>query len=300
MKNDPLAPTVLVVDDEETERCSLADILRLESYQVTAAASGEAAVAALRQQKEADRLPFDVMLLDLKMPGMDGLSVLRIASQEAPETQVILLTAHGSLESAIEALRRGASDYLLKPTSPGQIVQSVGRALQRRRDLLRQRDLLGQLETSLFQLKSVSGGAGDSAASQLKADRRPAAPQLPYEPQSAPRLPLGAGVTLDPARRELHSEADPMLIVSLTPSEAKFLQVIVEHRPQVLSHQALVEKVQGYEVADWEAPEVLRPLVSRLRHKLAHFPGGARWIISIRGTGYAFEGPPADLSTTGV
>jgi DNA-binding NtrC family response regulator len=110
---------ILVVDDESTARKSWADILRLESYQVATASSGEAAVAAL--QKET----YDIMLLDLRMPGMDGLEVLKSASKIAPDTQIIVLTAHGSLESAIEALRQGAHDYLLKPASPEQVLSSV-------------------------------------------------------------------------------------------------------------------------------------------------------------------------------
>jgi DNA-binding NtrC family response regulator len=109
---------ILVVEDEETTRRSLAEILHLEGYQVLPVSSGEAALEALRKD------PFDVVLLDLKMPGMDGLEVLRTAARIAPETMVILLTAHGSLESAIEAVRFQAHDYLTKagdhPADPQQ------------------------------------------------------------------------------------------------------------------------------------------------------------------------------------
>ena len=136
---------ILVVDDEETTRRSLADILRLEGAQVKTAAGGEEAVEAIQQET------FDLILLDLKMPGMDGLDVLRIATSTAPDTQVVLLTAHGSLESAIAALRLGAHDYLLKPASPTQIIRSVNGGLSRRTELLRKRNLLEQLEASVQQ-----------------------------------------------------------------------------------------------------------------------------------------------------
>ena len=67
------------------------------------------------------------------------------------------------------------------------------------------------------------------------------------------------------------------------------LKVLLDNRGRVLSHRELVQLVQGYEVAEWEAPEVLRPLVSRLRQKLSKFPGGKSWINNVRGTGYVFE-----------
>jgi DNA-binding response OmpR family regulator len=63
----------------------------------------------------------------------------------------------------------------------------------------------------------------------------------------------------------------------------------LENRGRVLSHRELVQLVQGYEVSEWEAPEVLRPLVSRLRQKLSTFPGGKIWIKNVRGTGYVLE-----------
>jgi two-component system KDP operon response regulator KdpE len=77
--------------------------------------------------------------------------------------------------------------------------------------------------------------------------------------------------------------------VKLTPTEAKLLKVLLENRGRVLTHRELVLLVQGYEVTDWEAPEVLRPLVSRLRQKLNNFQEGESWIVNVRGTGYVLE-----------
>lgn len=95
---------ILIVDDEEPSRKSLGDILRLEGYEVESAGDGASAVEAFVKEG------FDLMLLDIKMPGMGGLEVLGEAVKLSPETKVIMLTAHGSLESAIEALRQGAHD----------------------------------------------------------------------------------------------------------------------------------------------------------------------------------------------
>ncbi|RPI30214.1 MAG: DNA-binding response regulator [Chloroflexota bacterium] len=257
---------ILVVDDEETMRRSLADILRLEGYKVQAVASGDAAVSVLEKET------IDLVLLDLKMPGMDGLDVLQIASQIAPDTMVILLTAHGSLESAIEALRHEAIDYLLKPSSPQQIIKSVERALARRAESKQRRLLLEQLDSSIQQLKGAEMGE-----TRLSEEKRVIA--------------LGNGVVADLERRQLWRGENPgdSPKVTLTPAEGKLLKVLLENFGRVMTHRELVLLVQGYDVTDWEAPEVLRPLVSRLRQKLANFPGGEDWIINVRGTGYVFD-----------
>ncbi len=251
---------ILVVDDEETTRRSLADILRLEGAQVKTAAGGEAAVESIQQET------FDLILLDLKMPGMDGLDVLRIANSVSPDTQVVLLTAHGSLESAIAALRLGAHDYLLKPASPTQIIRSVNGGLARRTEQLRKRNLLEQLEASVQQLKDISQG------------------QVPETSVGATEIANGVTINFD---RRLIEYGDKKII--LTPTEGKLLKVLVENRKRVFTHRELVLLVQGYDTTDWEAPEVLRPLVSRLRHKLSKLPQGDKWISNVRGTGYVFE-----------
>src|SRR5687767_16031054 len=101
--------TILVVDDEKSQREILEMILSGEGYDVTTASSGEAAI------KFAKDRGFDLALTDLMMPGMDGLQLLHHLLNIDSSIVVILLTAHGSIDSAKEALRRGAFDYLEKP-----------------------------------------------------------------------------------------------------------------------------------------------------------------------------------------
>ncbi len=257
---------ILVVDDEETMRRSLADILRLEGYHVQAVSSGPAALEALKRET------YDLMLLDLKMPGMDGLEVLRTTTRISPDTMVILLTAHGSLESAIEALRQDAFDYLLKPSSPQQILNSVAGALSQRSEAQRKRDLIDQLDSSLQELRK------DVERRDLRPEKEPTV------------ISLGQKVWADLGRREIWMESgleNPR--IGLTPAEGKLFKVLWESHGQVLTHRELVKAVQGYDVTDWEAPEVLRPLVSRLRQKLSAFPGGEEWITNVRGTGYVLD-----------
>lgn len=252
---------ILVVDDEKAARKSLADILRLEGYDVAAAEDGP---SALEMFKEQD---VDLLLLDIRMPGMDGIQVMQQVAEISPDTQIIMLTAHGSMESAIESLRYGAHDYLIKPSSPQEILSSVAGALARHAEAQRKKILLGQMETSLQQLKDAEGVAQSSTAGQRV-------------------ISLPDGVMVDLARREIWRGNDR---VTLTPTEGKLLRVLLENKGRVMTHRDLVFLVQGYEITDWEAPEVLRPLVSRLRRKLSAFPDGDKWIANVRGTGYVFD-----------
>ena len=106
-------------------------------------------------------------------------------------------------------------------------------------------------------------------------------------PAQASVVTLGQGIKVDLERREIWRDDTR---VTLTPTEGKLMKVLIEHQGQVLTHRELVMLVQGYQTTDWEAPEILRPLVSRLRRKLASFPGGKSWISNVRGTGYVFDG----------
>jgi len=116
---------ILVVDDEKSQREILELILAEEGYDVTTAASGEAALKFAKDRR------FDLALTDLKMTGMDGIELLQQLLAFDSSIIVILLTAHGSIESAKEALRRGAFDYLEKPYDKAALLETINRALDR-------------------------------------------------------------------------------------------------------------------------------------------------------------------------
>ena len=128
---------VLVVDDDPFALRSIADVLGGESYQVVTAASGSEALDMLRQDS------FHLVLADLKMPEVDGLEVLRQARELAPQAVVLMLTGYASVESAIEALREGAYDYLVKPCSADELKLKIERGLERVR-LAEERQQIGR------------------------------------------------------------------------------------------------------------------------------------------------------------
>jgi two-component system response regulator PilR (NtrC family) len=120
--------SILVVEDEAVPRKNLSRVLRGEGYEVYEAADGQAAVTILADNE------CDLVLTDLKMPGLDGLGVLRHIQERLPQTFVVLMTAHASVDTAVEALRLGAQDYLLKPLIFEEVLRKV-RLLQEHRRL---------------------------------------------------------------------------------------------------------------------------------------------------------------------
>jgi two-component system response regulator PilR (NtrC family) len=121
-----MAEAILVADDEAGVRESLAEVLRDAGYAVETAVDGAGALQAI------DEHDFAVVITDLRMPGADGLAVLRKLREAAPQTVPLVMTAHGSVESAVEALRAGAADYILKPIVFDEVIAKVGRLLEHR------------------------------------------------------------------------------------------------------------------------------------------------------------------------
>jgi two-component system response regulator PilR (NtrC family) len=118
--------TILVADDEVGVRESLGEVLRDEGYHVVLAPDGDAALQALDEHDVA------VVLTDLRMPGADGLAVLRRTREASPQTVVLVMTAHATVETAVEALRRGATDYILKPILFDDVLAKVAHAVAHR------------------------------------------------------------------------------------------------------------------------------------------------------------------------
>jgi two-component system response regulator PilR (NtrC family) len=118
---------ILIADDEGSIRDGLVDVLTDEGYDVTGVADGVEAVNAIAQ------CSYDVVVTDLRMPGADGLEVLRRVRELSPQSLVLLITAYASVETAIEALRNGAHDYILKPLLLEDVLSKIHRLLEYRR-----------------------------------------------------------------------------------------------------------------------------------------------------------------------
>jgi len=135
-----LPNTVLIVDDEAPLRTSLTKILKKAGYEVMEAPSGEEALEIVRRE------PVSVVLTDLKMPGMDGVQLLRAIKAISPEAEVILMTAYGTIETAVEAMKEGAYDYIEKPLRRAKVLKTVANAMEKQVLLMENRYLHQQLE----------------------------------------------------------------------------------------------------------------------------------------------------------
>jgi DNA-binding NtrC family response regulator len=118
---------ILVVDDNEVVRKSFLRSLTGTHCRVEAAWNGEQALHAMEQE------PFDVVLLDLRMPGMDGLQVLREIKEKWPETEVVIITGYPCLDTAKEAVRLGAYNYLAKPVGPVDVINAANDAVMQKK-----------------------------------------------------------------------------------------------------------------------------------------------------------------------
>src|SRR5262245_55884663 len=136
------SPLVLVVDDEQPILDSLRLIFERESLAVEVSPDPKAALEILR------RKPVAVLVTDLMMPGMSGVDLLKAARTVAPQTEVILMTAYGTVENAVEAMREGAYDFVTKPLRRAHIVRAVRKALEKRHLVEENRALRAELEAS--------------------------------------------------------------------------------------------------------------------------------------------------------
>jgi DNA-binding response OmpR family regulator len=253
---------ILVVDDEPTIRVSLGETLARAGYAVLTAASGEEALALLQEET------VDLILLDLKMEGIDGLQVMAEVEKQSLPPVMIMLTAHASLDSAIAAMRRGGHDYLTKPCRPRELLVSVEQGMARRREALRQHELAHLIEHSARQLR------GNSQPEKTA-------------PPAQPHLLEGRGLVLDRERFTVTRSGQP---VHLTPSEFRLLLCLMARADQVVSFRELTQELYGSEEGMEEAREAITTHLWRLRQKIGNGPDGAPYIVNVRGQGYKFIG----------
>jgi DNA-binding response OmpR family regulator len=248
---------ILVVDDEASIRRTLTQIFTRTGYQAAEAASGQEALQQIARQR------FDLVILDIRLPDMDGTDVLKAARPTAPDTVFILLTAHGALDSAIVAVRHGAFDYLLKPSPVQEIVRAVEAGLAERQRRLSREEPVALLERALTSLKVAT-------------EQREAVPL-------SERFLQTPDVTVDTLRRLAVVRGQP---VDLTPTEFEILTYLLRHQDRIVSCRELVAHVHGCEMDERDARPLLRAHIHRLRRKLERDSSQPHTIRTVRGSGY--------------
>ncbi len=256
---------ILVVDDEADIRMMVGQALsRLPGYEVREATSKAEALRLFHQET------FDLVLTDLSMEHPNaGVELLQAVKQRAPETIVLLLTGYGTLESAIAALRLGADDYLIKPSSIHEIRESVANALARRSESVRQRELLANIATTLQALSHPARAAAGTPE--------------PTPPASGDRYLLIGNLKLD-----LHTYQATVgdELLDLTATEFAILRTLAQAGGRTLSFDEIVASVHGYQANRDEARNLLASHVRNLRRKLG---GAAEYLHNVRGVGYYLD-----------
>jgi len=257
---------ILIIDDEAGLRQMMARILQRAGYEVTTAENGSDGIAL------ASEHPFDLLYLDIRMPGLNGLEVLKIIHSKFPNLPIVLFTAQPDVHSAVEALRRGATDYLLKPLKPETVIDRTQDLLASMQEERRKRELQRQIDALQIELHSIQSSKGPDA------DSKPG-----QVPAGDDRFLKRGQLTIDLLSQRATINGHP---VSLPTATFDYLVVLARHSPNVVDFKTLVTEAQGYEIDLREARELSRWHVFRIRQAIEGDSRIPVYLLNVRGTGY--------------
>jgi DNA-binding response OmpR family regulator len=215
-----------------------------------------------------------VAIIDLQMPGLNGLELMAALRSLPDSPELIMLTAHATLEISIQAMRRGSSDFLLKPCDIDELLGSIEQAMVRRRQKLQQKMAARLLADSLG-LKEVPPPGSEvekTAAHHLS-------------PTPSPARLEARGLTLDMEAMTVVKEDQPL---SLTPTEFRLLVTLMKRPSHPHTFQELAEVTHSQRVDASQARDLLKSHIGRLRQKLGQASDGKAYIINVHGVGYKF------------
>jgi len=266
--------TLLLVDDELIVRRLLGDALARAGYHVELASSDTEALDRLA------RPGIDLLLVDLRLGDADGVQVMQAARRLWPRLPIIMLTANGSLSSAIAAMRCGVADYLLKPIDLETLRERVAAILD---EYALSRARAEQLTSMYSQLQTILQGEG----------------WLRETPADTPAQPAGARVyrsgplSLDVQYHTVLLHQQP---VDVTPSEFAILVELLRNPGVVVPCLRLTEAIQTAVDDEEAARQLIRPHIVRLRRKLERDPQQPCYLLSVRGLGYRWASEPSVVS----
>jgi DNA-binding response OmpR family regulator len=255
---------VLIIDDEASLRQTMARILLRAGFEVTTVASGQESFAILKEHS------FDLVYLDIRLPDMSGLEILKIIRSEFPEMPIILFTAQPDLHSAVEALRSGATDYLMKPLKPETVIDRTRQIIDEQNKKKRRRAILQQIDELQTELDSLD--AADAP------EKKPT-PTGPLSDRFIKRGPLNLDLHI---RRVTVNDR----VVNLAPTSFDYLLVLARHSPNIVDYQTLVAEAQGYQSDTRDAQELTKWHIHNIRQAIETDARNMVHIITVRGSGY--------------
>lgn len=256
---------VLIIDDEASLRDTLARILNKVGCETRAVEDGYQALNLLEKEK------FDLVFLDIRLPEVDGLQVLKEIRQRDQKLPVILLTGYGTLQSAVEALRLEATDYLLKPFDPEVLVARTRMILNEQFKERRKQEIRQQIAELQAELQSLD--------KETSTDKN----NLPPISRPQDRFIKRGRLILDlQARRATFGDN----VLDFPPATFDYLVVLAKYSPEIVEYQKLVKEAQDYQVSATEARELSKWHIHILRQNLEVNPQKPRQILNVRGVGY--------------
>lgn len=257
---------VLIIDDEPALRQTLARILHQAGIEATTAENGEEGLAYL------ETTSFDLVYMDIRMPGLAGLDVLDIMRVRYPGLPVVLFTAQPDINSAVEALRRGATDYLLKPLKPQAIIDKTKKILFTQHKEHRKHEIMSQMEALQNELKKLEGQ-----------DEEVPPPTSVRNSAVTERYLKRGNLILD---IHAHRLTIGDRVINLPPTSFDFLVVLARHAPNVVDYQTLVAEAQGYQTKPREAQELIKWHIHLIRQSIEQDSRNPTYLFTVRGIGY--------------
>jgi len=257
---------ILIIDDEASLRQTMARILQRAGYEVTTAATGTEGLTLVSEH------PFDLLYLDIRMPDVSGLELLKTVHAKFPELPVILFTAQPDLNSAVEALRRGATDYLLKPLKPQTVIDRTQTILSDRQKERRRRELQRQIDTLQAEVMALDNN--DPSKAELSSQQTNSTDD---------RFLKRGMLTLDMHTRRVTMNER---VINLPPTSFDYLLVLARHAPNIVDYQTLVSEAQGYEADMREAQELTKWHIHHIRQAIEPDKRNPVHVINVRGSGY--------------
>jgi DNA-binding response OmpR family regulator len=261
---------ILIIDDEPALRQTLGAILKRAGYSPVLAGTGQEGMQKLREDS------FSLLFLDIKLPDGLGVDLLPEIHKIDAELPVLVLTAHATLEAAMQAVRGGARDFLLKPIDPTAILERVNQVLEESSQPQRQRQIISQVQGLLAELGSPPPAGAQTAAVM---------PGL--TDQNEGRFISCGSIKADLHTRHLMLDND---VVALPPSSFDYLITLMRHSPDTVTFEDLVKESQGYNCTRIEARDVTRWHIHKIRKAIEKDNSDPQYLITVRDIGYRLVG----------
>ena len=253
---------ILIVDDERSKWSAWAAALEKQGYSISQADN------AVQARQLLEKKDFGLALVNLQKNGkVGGMDLLDWLKDRHPTTDVIMITSYATMNTSIEALRKGAYDYLVAPVNIVEVVSRVDRCMSERRESAERLAVIEEIEKKLVLLKEQLLPEG---VDRITHDH----------------IVETSHIIVDRRKRLVVKDGEP---VQLSPTEFDMLDYLVSNAERVVSASEIIRAVQGYDMDEMDARPIVRVNIRRLRQKIEDDTNRPRYILTVRSKGYRFS-----------